>query len=204
MTLQDPVRVILADPPWQPRDSLPGRKRGARKHYATMSTRDLCALRLPPIAADAILFLWRLASMQLDAFDVARAWGFEVRSELVWVKTRYVVGDKLPPGCEETLPGLMGMGHYSRLDHEVCLICGRGRAAGLIDNHDVRSVVYAPRGQHSEKPEATYAAIERMIGDTEPRVELFARRHRPGWVCVGNALGIELGFGLLGGSNGSQ
>jgi len=198
----NPARVLLADCPWQPKDKLPGPKRGAAKHYVTMPTRDICALRLPVVADDALLFLWRLSSMQLDAFDVARAWGFDVRSELVWVKTKWVEGAELPPGIDEPMPGRMGMGRYSRLDHEVCLIAVRGRGASLIQDHGVRSVVYAPRGRHSEKPEATYQAIERLIGDLSPRVELFARRPRPGWECVGNELGEQIGFGLLGGLHG--
>ncbi len=186
----EPARVILADCPWRFGDRLPGPKRGATKHYRTMPTHDLCALRLPPIAEDALLFLWRVSAMQQDAMRVMHAWGFIPKSEFVWVKTK---------AAGSTDPGRMGMGRYTRLDHEVCLIGSRGRGVGLIANHGVRSVVHAPRGEHSEKPGATYELIERLTGDVKPRVELFARRHRPGWTCVGNELGAEIGFGLLGG-----
>ncbi|MCK9358001.1 MAG: MT-A70 family methyltransferase [Dehalococcoidia bacterium] len=172
----NPARIILADPPWQFGDRLPGPKRGASKHYRTMSTLAIAALQLPPIADDALLFLWRVAAMQPDALTVVRAWGFEVKSELVWIKT----GPR------------MGMGHYTRLDHEVCLIATRGHGITLIANHATRSVVQAPRGKHSEKPPATYEAIEQLVGSNGPKVELFARRHRPGWVCIGTALGTTL------------
>lgn len=81
-------RTVVADPAWQPKDALPGPKRGASKHYNTMATADIRALahRFPSIADDALLFCWRLASMPYDGLDVCRAWGFEPVSEIVWVK----------------------------------------------------------------------------------------------------------------------
>ena len=57
-------RVVCADPPWAFSDPLPGKKRGAEKHYATMTVDEICAYPLPPVADDAVLFLWRVASMQ--------------------------------------------------------------------------------------------------------------------------------------------
>ena len=188
-----PFRVVLADPPWRFGDRLPGPGRGASKHYRTMTTRDICALRLPPIAEDALLFLWRVSAMQADALDVVHAWGFALKSELVWVKTAAA-------GSREN--GRMGMGRYVRLDHEVCLIGVRGRGAQLVTDHGVRSVVYAPRGPHSAKPGAAYDAIEKLTAGVGPRLELFARRARPGWECWGSDLGVEIGFGLLGGIHG--
>ena len=195
-------RVILADCPWEARDQLPGPKRGAKKIYkSTMPIRDIMALRIPPTTEDALLFFWRVAWMVPEAYDVIRAWGFTAKSELVWVKTKSVEGTEIPTEGDEPEPGRMGMGWYSRMDHEVCIIAAKGRGAGLIEAHNVRSVVYAPKTpKHSEKPEATYLAIERLIGGLAPRVELFARQARPGWECFGNELGTEIGFGLLSGS----
>lgn len=167
-----PAKIVLADPPWKFGDSLPGKKRGASKHYPCMRTSEICALIIPPVANDALLFLWRVAAMQQEALDVMRAWGFTLKSEFVWVKS-----------------GRMGMGRYVRHEHEVCLIGTRGRGIDLIVDHGVRSVVFAPRGKHSEKPSFTYKLIERLVGDADPKVELFARRERPGWICFGDELG---------------
>lgn len=190
-------RVLHADCPWQNDDQLPG-ERGASHKYVTMPTRDICALRLPPTEPDALLFLWRLASMQWDALEVALRWGFTPKSELVWVKTKSYSGLEIPVVGAEPEPGRMGLGHYTRNDHEVCIIAAKGRGASLIQAHNVRSVVYAPRTpEHSEKPEAAYMAIEHMIGDLSPCLELFARKARPGWTCWGNEIGTEIGFGLL-------
>jgi excisionase family DNA binding protein len=53
----------------------------------------------------------------------------------------------------------------------------------LTDRID--SVIEAPRGRHSEKPECVYELIERMYR-LASKLELFARRRRPGWTAWGN------------------
>lgn len=42
----------------------------------------------------------------------------------------------------------------------------------------------APVGRHSEKPDAFYSIVEKLFAG--PRLDLFARKHRPGWTCLGN------------------
>ncbi len=175
-------RVVAADPPWRFGDKLPGPGRGAAKHYETMRVEDICALRLPPIASDALLFLWRVSAMVEEAARVARAWGFRPVSEIVWVKTG-ASGDVR-----------MGMGRYTRQSHEVCMIAARGRAASLIKDHAVRSVFMAPRAQHSAKPDAFFELVERLTDG--PRLEIFARRERAGWTTVGTELGSRLDLPL--------
>jgi N6-adenosine-specific RNA methylase IME4 len=49
------------------------------------------------------------------------------------------------------------------------------------------SVIYAPRGRHSEKPGVLYETIERMYPEL-PKIELFARTQRPGWSTWGNEI----------------
>lgn len=161
-----PAAVLAIDCPWQPRDQLPG-ERGAAHKYATISTDDLCALELPTRAERHVLFFWRLASMQADAFRVLDAWGYEVVSELVWTKLRpcltccatgsveawnlgglvLVPGrDRICPDCNGTggTPHL-GLGHYVRAAHETCLIARpkRGRAPERLDL-GIPSVLAAP------------------------------------------------------------
>lgn len=80
------ARCLVADPPWKFRDKLPGKGRGAAKYYGCMSVADICRFALPPLADDAYLFCWRVASMQREALDVVAAWGFILKTELVWVK----------------------------------------------------------------------------------------------------------------------
>lgn len=162
--------VLVADCPWQPRDKLPG-KRGAAAKYDTMAVEDLCALRIPDVGPRAVLFLWRLASMQEEALRVVRAWGFDLKSEITWVK------------LTKSGKHAFNLGHYTRQCHEVCLIATRGSA--LPEVHDVRSVFEARAGRHSEKPSAFYRLVERMYPNSE-KVELFARVARKGWTTLGN------------------
>lgn len=174
--------LIAADCPWAPKDTLPGPGRGAAKHYPVMSTDDLCRLQLPPIAKDAVLLFWRLASMQQDALDVVKAWGFTPKTELVWVK--------LSASSENIATGKLhfGMGRQVRASHETCIIATRGKVQPL--NHSTRSVFFAPVGIHSAKPDAFYEIAESLYAG--PRLELFARRERPGWTTLGDALGTKL------------
>jgi N6-adenosine-specific RNA methylase IME4 len=163
---------IVADPAWQFRDRLPGNGRGASKHYACMDTDgivDYMRARICP-SGDAVLFLWRVAAMQLEALSVADDCGFRVKSELVWLKQT------------KTGKPAFGMGHYVRGSHETCLICVRGSA--LPATRSQRSTFSAPVGVHSEKPGAFYRIVEEMYPHSR-RIELFSRRHRSGWECHG-------------------
>ena len=166
-------RVLVADPPWPFGDKLPGGGRGAEKHYRTLSIRELEDFECPVLQRDAVLFLWRVASMQEEALRVMRCWGFEPKSELVWVK-KTVKGKRH-----------MGMGRYVRMEHEVCLIGARGKCFPV--DLGVRSVFEAPVGEHSEKPDAFYEIVERLYPGG-PYHELFARRRREGWTQEGDEL----------------
>jgi N6-adenosine-specific RNA methylase IME4 len=166
--------VLLADPPWQFGDKLPGPGRGAAKHYGTLDVSGLIRFPLPMLADDAWLFLWRVAAMQAEALAVMAAWGFVLKSEIVWVK-RTATGKRH-----------FGMGRYVRAEHEVCLIGTRGRVRPV--SRSVRSTFEAPVGRHSEKPDAFYHLVDQLVGADARRVELFARRPRAGWLTYGNEL----------------
>lgn len=166
-----PIRTLVADCPWPFRDKLPGNGRGAIKHYDLLDLEGIRNFPLPPLADDCRLFLWRVASMQDEALSVARAWGFNLKSEIVWVKlTKH---GKLA----------FGMGRQVRGAHETCLIATRGKPERT--GH-VRSVFFAKAGRHSEKPEKFYEIVEKI--SPGPYHELFARRHRHGWTCEGNEI----------------
>lgn len=169
-----PAKCIVVDCPWKFGDTLPGPKRGASKHYDVMTVEELCAFKLPPIDQRAIMFFWRVASMQDEALRVINAWGFQVKSELVWNKTT-------KHGKRQ-----FGMGRYVRMEHEVCLIAVNDGTYPVNDKA-IRSTFAAPVGRHSVKPDEFFEIVERLVGDV-PRVELFARKRRPGWTCYGNEL----------------
>jgi N6-adenosine-specific RNA methylase IME4 len=162
-------KVLVADPPWQFGDSLPG-ERGAVYNYQLMTHLDICRFPLPPLAPDATLFLWRVAAMQQEALDVVKAWGFTLKTEIVWLK-RTNTGKRH-----------FGMGRTVRGEHETCLIATKGRPVTL--DMSVRSTFEAPTGEHSEKPEEFFKIVERLREG--PYCELFARKLRDGWTCLGN------------------
>jgi N6-adenosine-specific RNA methylase IME4 len=79
----------------------------------------------------------------------------------------------------------IGMGYYARQQHEHLLIAKCGNLPVPEPQNRPESVVYAPRGEHSAKPEQFYDLIERMYPGLS-YVELFARSARPGWTAWGN------------------
>jgi N6-adenosine-specific RNA methylase IME4 len=169
-------RVVAADPAWPFGDNLPGGGRGARKHYRTMSVERICSFLVVAgieVADDAALFLWRPAAFAEQAVLVARVWGFVPKTEMIWIK--------------RTKHGKLhfGMGRTVRSSHETILVALRGRPERL--SASVRSVFEAPVGRHSEKPDRFYELAEELFAG--PRVELFARRQREGWTCLGDQSG---------------
>ena len=208
----EPYRLLVADPPWPFKDKLPGSGRGAARNYRLLTIPDICSFPLPPIADDAALFLWRVGAMQREALDVAEAWGFVVKAELVWEKLRRCgacAGSGRSSARGEAKRGLLcarcaglgalpwfGMGRIVRGAHETCLLATRGRPTRL--SASVRSSFSAlmptdARGRvvHSAKPDAFFRVAEALYGG--PRVELFARRRRAGWTCYGDELPPEEG-----------
>lgn len=169
------ARVLCADPPWLFGDRLPGPKRGASKHYGCLTPSEIARFPLPPLARDAVLILWKVAAMTEEALYIAKTWGFVPKAEIVWVKTKK--GEKYAPR--------IGMGRTVRNAHETAIIATRGRPKRKSASE--LSVIFAPRSEHSRKPEAFYELVERLYPG--PYVELFARRRRRGWRVYGNEVG---------------
>jgi N6-adenosine-specific RNA methylase IME4 len=165
--------VLYVDPPWhfEVYNEESGSERAAGNHYPTMELAEICALPVAALAADtSALFLWTTAPHLQEAFQVLAAWGFEYKSNAVWVK------DKL------------GLSYYVRNRHELLLIATRGNFPCPQPANRPSSVIEAPRREHSRKPDEAYEMIERMYPDL-PRIELFARQARPGWDAWGNEIG---------------
>lgn len=165
-------RVLVADPPWPFRDSLPGRSRGAGKNYNLLTLEEIQKFKLPTMKFNSWLFLWRVSSMQEEALKVVRTWGFTPKAELVWNKL--------------TSKGLnwFGMGHYLRASHESCIVAIRGRVVPRVRN--IRSTFADTSLGHSRKPEMFYNIVEKLSDG--PYCELFARRKREGWDCFGDEI----------------
>jgi N6-adenosine-specific RNA methylase IME4 len=162
--------VIYADPEWRfevySRET--GMDRAADNHYPTSPTEEIYGRRVGDIAADdCVLFLWATVPMLTHALAVMAAWGFQYKSNFVWVKDR------------------IGTGYWNRNTHEHLLVGTRGNVPGPAPGTQWPSAVEAPVGRHSEKPEKFYELIEGYFPNL-PKIELNARRSRPGWDAWGN------------------
>jgi N6-adenosine-specific RNA methylase IME4/ParB-like chromosome segregation protein Spo0J len=163
--------LILADPPWKHNENISPPNKWVDNHYDPMSLDQICALPVGKNAADdCMLFLWTTAPHLQAAFQVIAAWGFKYRTGLVWDKE------------------VIGTGHWARGQHEHLLIATKGEPPKPPYAVVPASVIRERRREHSRKPEACYALIERMYPDL-PKLELFARQKRPGWDVWGNETG---------------
>lgn len=160
--------VLYADPPWR-YEHVESENRAIENQYPTMNIDAICALKVPA-ADNSLLFLWATSPKLAEAMTVLTAWGFDYRTNLVWVKDR------------------IGMGYYARQRHELLLIARRGSPAVPAPSSLPDSVIEAPREEHSVKPSIVYEIIERMYPNAR-RVELFARSERQGWTAWGNEVG---------------
>jgi N6-adenosine-specific RNA methylase IME4 len=159
--------VIYADPPWRYEHAI-STSREIENQYPTMSLDEICDLDVAGVATnDAILYVWATAPKLAECIHVIDAWSFSYRTNFVWVK------DKL------------GMGFYTRSQHELLLVATRGNMPAPAPSDRVSSVVHAPRGEHSAKPEVFYEMIESFYPSL-PRIELFSRQAREGWSAWGN------------------
>src|SRR5262249_40323063 len=84
----------------------------------------------------------------------------------------------------------MGMGYWLRIQTELVLVGTRGHVTPPPEELREDSVLRAPRGKHSEKPEQVRPLIERW--SPEPRLELFGRRAVPGRTVFGNEVERDL------------
>lgn len=163
--------VILADPEWrfEPYSRESGMDRAADNHYPTSATEIIAARPVADLAAgDSILFLWATVPMLPDALGVMAAWGFAYKSHVIWNKDR------------------LGTGYWFRNKHELLLVGTKGDIPAPAMGEQWPSVVDAPVGRHSAKPEVFLEMIEAYYPNL-PKIELNRRGPaRKGWAAWGN------------------
>ncbi len=80
------------------------------------------------------------------------------------------------------------MGRLFRQTHEICLIgTNNNKIYKKLKNKSQRSVSFGENLKHSAKPEHLQNSLDEMFPGTE-KLEMFARRHRKDWLCVGNEI----------------
>ena len=177
-----------------------------------MPVKEACA------SDGAVLCLWVPGSLLQEGLDTMKAWGFDHKQTYVWVKTKkhkftrftkwikksilkhpQIAYDKFAydraiKAVMESLPRIdlveelaFGMGRLFRQSHEICLIGTRGKIYLQLANKSQRSVSFAENLRHSAKPDDLQESLETMF-PVARKLELFARRLRPGWTCLGNEI----------------
>lgn len=154
--------TIVVDPPWSYGNT-------SGRHgtpYRTMTLEEVCAFDIQRWIPETPchLYLWVTDAYLFDVGQVIRAWGFEAKASLVWVKDR------------------IGMGNYFRHQHECCVFAVKGKQR--LKRMDASTVFRAPVGAHSEKPDAFYSLVESCSNG--PYLDVFARRKRAGWSVYGD------------------
>jgi N6-adenosine-specific RNA methylase IME4/ParB-like chromosome segregation protein Spo0J len=175
---QETFGVVYADPPWrfEPYSRETGMDRAADNHYPTLTTDKIKALDVSSITAkDCVLFLWATAPMLPQALSVMAAWGFDYKSETIWVKDRD------------------GSGYWFINRHEHLLVGTKGKIPAPAPGTQWKSVIEAPASKHSAKPKIFHELIEGYFPNL-PKIELFARgKARPGWSIRGNEAALDRG-----------
>jgi N6-adenosine-specific RNA methylase IME4 len=161
--------IVVADPPWRFSSNSKARPgRNPMRHYECMTDDEIAALPVWSwMNKDALLFLWTTAPMLMRSSWVMTAWGFRYVSQIVWVKDH------------------AGTGFWVRNRHEIVLVGRRGRFPCPRPAPFPDSVITGGQREHSRKPEALQDRID-MVWPDASKLEMFARRPRPGWTTWGN------------------
>ncbi|MFI5011756.1 MAG: MT-A70 family methyltransferase [Hyphomicrobiales bacterium] len=159
----------------QPRSRASGMDRHAANHYPVAEDAHTAAElhertkdRFDCAAEDCVCASWATVQHLDISIDLMRLRGFRYVSHYVWGK------DKI------------GLGYWNRNKHEILLIGVKGKIPCPAPGQQWASLIIAPRGAHSAKPECFLEMLEAYF-PTLPKIELNRRGPpRPGWRAWGN------------------
>jgi N6-adenosine-specific RNA methylase IME4 len=161
---------IVIDPPWDmqkiERDVRPNQ---VAFDYPTMTEEELAAFPVADMAADDChLFCWTTQKFLPAGLRLLEAWGFHYINLMVWHK---------PGGFQP-----VGLQQYN------CefVLYGRKGSAKFTETKDFPCAFYAPRREHSRKPDEFYDTIRRVTD--EGRIDVFSREARDGFAQFGNEI----------------
>lgn len=157
--------------------------RSPQSKYRTMAIDRIARMPVREFAArDSFLFLWCTGPLIAVGahITIIRGWGFEPSGfAFVWAKTN-PLADVTALHCDRDFA--MNGGYGTRHNAEVCFLGRRGSPERL--SRGVRELIVSPRREHSRKPDQFFERVQQLCNG--PRLELFARQQRPGWLVWGN------------------
>jgi len=181
--------TAIVDPPWAYRKLRANATGGYGKSsgyatdvYDTLTVDELAELPVRDIVSN-VLLLWTTGPHMPAALQLVNAWGFQYITLAYWHKTTKA-------GVLDTLSGErvyrphMGVGYWFRGDTEPIVVAKKPGTPSYRTGERA-TFVSAVRG-HSAKPDTLHHLAEKHFPG--PYLELFARRHYPGWTCLGNEL----------------
>ncbi len=163
-------RCIVIDPPWPvqkiERDERPNQ--GMFLDYPTMSLDEIVSLPIRDLTDEdgCHLYLWTTQKFLPTALDLMKVWGFNYQCVLTWVKPT-------------------GMTPYSWMYNTELVLFGRRGDLPLSQN-GLKLSFEAPVIGHSVKPDVFYQRA--IAASPEPRLEMFARQRRDGFMTWGSEL----------------
>ena len=174
--------VIVCDDKWD--DTVWSRETGmnrhAANHYPTATNAHTAAEmhertkgRFDCAAPDCLLAMWSTVQHLDIAIDLLRLRGFRYVSNYTWGKDK------------------AGKGFWNRNKHETFLLGVKGKVPCPAPGEQWDSLIMAPVGEHSAKPECFLEMLEQYF-PTVPKIELNRRgAPRPGWSAWGNEVAVR-------------
>jgi N6-adenosine-specific RNA methylase IME4/ParB-like chromosome segregation protein Spo0J len=167
-------RCLVIDPPW-PIEKIEREERpnqGKQLDYPTMTLEEIAELPIPKLAdpSGCHVYLWVTHKFLPEGLRLFEKWGVKYQCVLTWVKPT-------------------GMTPFSWMYNTEHVLFGRIGSLDLL-RRGVKLSFFERSRRHSEKPEVFYRIVE--LVSPEPRLEMFARRRRPGFDAWGDEV-VEKG-----------
>ena len=174
-------QIIYMDPPWDyggkmqyDRSTIKSENIGFKKNiflssasfkYPTLKLKDLMELDIPKIADEksCLLFMWTTGPQFANSIKLGESWGFEYKTvAFVWNKM------------------IHNPGRYTLSQTEFCIVFKKGKIPSPRGARNIKQLVNAPRGEHSQKPLDVISGITKMFPEQD-KIELFARNNYNNW-----------------------
>jgi len=161
-------KIIYADPPWSYNDKKIGCHAGSEENYNTLSLEEIKNLPVKDISdKESMCFLWITNPILDYGFEVLKAWNFNYKTCLTWIKPRSSGG---------------GLGFWFRGYTEHILLGVKNNTKSFRCSKN-NYIIQDNKG-HSNKPDSFRKLIEFATNNIKPRIELFSRTKIHGWYDV--------------------